>query len=167
MVATANPATAFCISRAEVTDAGSASHRYVWFLVESSSHARIAWQEADDAADSPHPVTKLSQLKLAVEDFQCAASLVESFQSTRGSDEFTTKAIQTSAGGATEAYTAFATVFHRWATVSRRGGAMSIDEASDLTVQNEKAGELLIQATTSAGVALLKVQEIPSHVWTD
>ena len=44
---------------------------------------------------------------------------------------------------------------------------MSIDEASDLTVQNEKAGELLIQATTSAGVALLKVQEIPSHVWTD
>ena len=57
MVATANPATAFCISRAEVTDAGSASYRYVWFLVESSSHARIAWQEADDAADSPHPVT--------------------------------------------------------------------------------------------------------------
>ena len=42
---------------------------------------------------------------------------------------------------------------------------MSIDEASDLTVQNEKAGELLIQATTSAGVALLKVQENPqSHM---
>jgi hypothetical protein len=160
MVAAAHSSTALCLPPAETTD-GGANYRYAWFFVESLSHARLAWQEADGAADSAHPVIKLSQLKLAVEDFQCAASLVEPFRSTRGPDEFTTSAIQTSAASATDAYTAFAMVFHRWATRSGRGEGMSIDEAADLKVQNEKAGEMLIHAASTAGFALLKSQGNP------
>jgi len=75
------------------------NHRYLWFLIESLAHARLAWQEADDAAESQHPAVQLADLKLAVEDFQCAASLVQTFQSGRGPDEHTTKAIQVSARG--------------------------------------------------------------------
>lgn len=160
IVAAAHPSTALCLPPAETTTGGS-SYRYAWFFVESLSHAHLAWQEADGAADSAHPVIKLSQLKLAVEDFQCAASLIEPFQSTRGPDEFTTNAIQTSATSATNAYTAFAMVFHRWATKSGRGERVSVDEAADLKVQNEKAGEMVIHAASTAGFALLKSQENP------
>ena len=155
IVAAALPASALCLPPAETTDGGS-NYRYAWFFVESLSRARLAWQEADGAVDSAHPVIRLSQLKLAVEDFQCAASMVEPFQSTRGPDEFTTNAIQTSAAGATNAYAAFAMVFQRWATKSGRGEGMSIDEAADLKLQNEKAAELLIHAASTAGFALLK-----------
>lgn len=160
IVPAAYPSTALCLPPAEATGGGS-NYRYAWFFVESLSHARLAWQEADGTADSAHPGIKLSQLKLAVEDFQCAASLVEPFQSTRGPDELTTNAIQTSAANATDAYKAFAMVFQRWATKSGRGERMSIDEAADLKVQNEKAGETLIHAASTAGLALLKSQENP------
>ncbi len=54
-VVTAESAAALCMSPMEVASAApevAANHRYAWFLVESLAHARLAWQEADDAADS-------------------------------------------------------------------------------------------------------------------
>lgn len=41
------------------------------------------------------------------------------------------------------------------------GEGLSIDKAADLKVQNEKAGEVLIHAASTAGFALLKSQESP------
>jgi len=115
----------------------AANHRYV----------RLAWQETDEAADSQHPVVQLADLKLAVEDFQCAASLVQTFQSGRGPDEHTTKAIQVNALAATAAYTTFATGFQRWATDRANGEGVPLEAAADLKVQNE-----------SVWFALLKLQ---------
>jgi hypothetical protein len=153
------PAAALCMGPVEAAGAGpkaAANHRYAWFLIESLAHAHTVWQEADSAADSQNPVVKLADLKLAVEDFQCAASLVETFQGVQGPDEHTTKAIQVSATAATNAYTTFATGFQRWATALARGEGLSLEVAADVKVQNEKAGELLITAAGPAWFALLK-----------
>jgi len=159
VLVTAESAAALCMSPMEVASAApevAANHRYAWFLIESLAHARLAWQEADDAADSQHPAVQLADLKLAVEDFQCAASLVQTFQSARGPDEYTTKAIQVSARAATAAYTTFATGFQRWATARAHGEGLPLEAAADFKVQNEKAGELLIHAAGAAWFALLK-----------
>jgi hypothetical protein len=161
IVAAPTPAAALCMPPMEV--AGEApeaaiNHRYVWFLLESLAHARIGWQEADSAADSQHPAVQLADLKLAVEDFQCAASLIQRFQSGRGPDEHTTKAIQVSALAATAAYTTFATGFQRWATARAHGEGLPLEAAADFKVQNEKAAEFLIHAAASAWFALLKLQ---------
>jgi len=153
------PAAALCMPPMEVAGAApeaAINHRYVWFLIESLAHARLAWQEADSAADSQHPAVQLADLKLAVEDFQCAASLVQTFQSARGPDEYTTKAIQVSARAATAAYTTFATGFQRWAKARAHGEGLPLEAAADFKVQNEKAGELLIHAAGAAWFALLK-----------
>jgi hypothetical protein len=89
-------AAALCVPPAEVTSPAPVNYRYAWFFIESLKHARLGWQEADSAADSQHAVARLASLKLAVEDFQCAASLVQTFQSTRGPDEPTTGMLQAS-----------------------------------------------------------------------
>ncbi len=150
------PAAALCVPPAEVTSSAPVNYRYAWFFIESLAHARLGWQEADSAADSQHAVARLASLKLAVEDFQCAASLVQTFQGIRGPDEFTTKALQASADGATLAYTTFTNGFQRWVTALARAGGLPLDEAADLKVQNEKAGEFLIHAASAAWFALLK-----------
>jgi len=166
IMAAPTPAAALCMPPVE---AGSAapeapvSYHYVWFLIESLTHARLAWEEVDSAADnSQHAVAQLAGFKLAVENFQCAACLVETFQSARGSDEFMTRALQTSAAGATHAYTTFVSVFQRWATTLARGEALPLGDAADLKVENEKAGELLIQAASAAWFALLKPPPEPT-----
>jgi hypothetical protein len=161
IVAAPTPAAALCLLPMEVASAApevAANHRYVWFLIESLAHARIGWQGADSAADSQNPAIQLADLKFAVEDFQCAASLVQTFQSGRGPDEHTTKAIQVNALAATAAYTTFATGFQRWATDRANGEGVPLEAAADLKVQNEKAGELLIHAAVSVWFAFLKLQ---------
>ena len=161
IVAAPTPAAALCLLPMEVASAApevAANHRYVWFLIESLAHARIGWQGADSAADSQNPAIQLADLKFAVEDFQCAASLVQTFQSGRGPDEHRTKAIQVNALAATAAYTTFATGFQRWATDRANGEGVPLEAAADLKVQNEKAGELLIHAAVSVWFAFLKLQ---------
>jgi hypothetical protein len=153
------PATAPCLTpiEANATPAMAVNHQYVWFLVESLAHARIGWQEADSGADSPNPAVRLADLKLAVDDFQCAASLVQRFQAISGPDEYTAKAIQVSALAATSAYTTFATGFQQWMTAIVRGqGGLPLEAAADFKVHNEKAGEFLIQASTAAWFSLFK-----------
>ncbi len=152
----ATPAAALCVPPTEVTSSAPVNYRYAWFFIESLTHARLGWQEADTAADSPHEVGRLAGLKLAVEDFQCAASLIQTFQGAREPDELTTEGLQASAAGATLAYTTFADGFQRWATALARGGAPALEEAADIKVQNEKAGEFLIHAASAAWFALLK-----------
>jgi hypothetical protein len=159
IVVTQTPATALCLTpmEANATPAMAVNHQYVWFLVESLAHARIGWQETDSAADSPNPAARLADLKLAVDDFQCAASLVQRFQSISGPDKYTAKAIQVSALAATSAYTTFATGFQQWVTATVRGqGGLPLEAAADFKVQNEKAGEFLIQASTAAWFSLFK-----------
>jgi hypothetical protein len=154
-----NPAAALCIPPMEVTGAlpeVAVNHRYAWFLIESLRYARTAWQEADNALDSQHPVVKLADLKLAVEDFQCAASLVQTFQGVQGPDEYTTEAIRASAAGATRAYTTFAAGFQRSVTALARSEGLPLEIAADIRVQNQKAGELLIAAAEPAWFALLR-----------
>ena len=154
-------AMALCGPPVGVTDVGPASHRYAWFFVESLAHARLAWQEADSAGDSQNPVVKLAGLKLAVE---CAAPLVQPFQDTRTSDEFTA----TSAACAALAYTTFARVFQRWAMAVGRGERLTVDEAANLKVENEKAAELLIHAASAAisGFALLNANQTRQCQWS-
>jgi hypothetical protein len=152
-------AASLCMPPVEVAGAApevAVNHRYVWFLIESLAHAHLAWQKADDAVDSQHPAVQLADLKLAVEDFQCAASLVQTFQSARGPDGHTTKAIHVSATAATAAYKAFATGFQRWATALGHGEGLTLEAAADLKIQNEKAGELLIHAAAAAWFSLLE-----------
>jgi len=151
IAAAPTPSAVLCLLPMEVASAApevAANHRYV----------RLAWRETDEAADSQHPVVQLADLKLAVEDFQCAASLVQTFQSARGTDEHTTKAIQISALAATSAYTTFAIGFQRWATARAHGEGVPLEAAADFKVQNEKAGELLIHAAVSVWFAFLKLQ---------
>jgi hypothetical protein len=159
-VITPTPAAALCIPPVDVTSAtveATVAHRYAWFLIESLSRARLAWEEADRGAESHNAVVRLASLKLAIEDLECAASLVQIFQGTpRGSDEFTTEGVQVSAEAATWAYATFASSFKRWATALARGEGLPLDEAADVKVQNEKAAELLIHAVTPAWFALLK-----------
>jgi len=153
------PAAALCLPPTEMAGAApelAVNHRYVWFFIESLARARIAWQEADSAADSQNPAFKLARLKLADEDFQCAASLVQQFEGLQGPDRFTTETMQTSATAATRAYTGFATGVQRWATALARGKGLPLEAAADVRVQNEKAGELLITAVAPAWFALLK-----------
>jgi hypothetical protein len=71
------------------------------------------------------------------------------------------EAIQVSAVAATLAYKASASSFQRWATALAHGEGLSVDEAADLKVQNEKAAEYLINAATPAAVALLKPPSEP------
>jgi hypothetical protein len=134
------------------------NHQYMWFLIESLARARIAWQEADSSADSTNPAVRLANLKLAVEDFQCAASLVQKFQTISGPDQDTGRTgVQTSARAATLAYTTFATGFQRWVTAMARGqGTLPLEAAADFKVQNEKASEILIHAMTAGWLSLLK-----------
>jgi hypothetical protein len=162
IIGTPTPAAPFCVPPAEVTSPAPVNYRYAWFFLESLTHARLGWQEAADAADSQHAAASLGSLKLAVEDFQCAASLVQTFQGTRGPDELTTEMLQTSAAGATLAYTTFANGFQRWATALARGGGLPLEEAADFKVQNEKAGEFLIHAASAAWFALLKPRAEPA-----
>jgi len=80
------PAAALCMPPMEVAGAApeaAINHRYVWFLVESLAHARLGWQEADSGADSQNPAVRLADLKLAVDDFQCAVSLVQTYSMSR------------------------------------------------------------------------------------
>jgi hypothetical protein len=158
VVVAQTPAAALCLSpiEASATQAIAVNHQYVWFLVESLAHGRIGWQEVDSAADSPNPAVRLANLKLAVEDFQCAASLVQRFQAVSGPDNSTTKAIQLSALAARSAYTTFATGFQQWVTAIVRGQGLPLEAAADFKVQNEKAGEYLIQSSTAAWFSLLK-----------
>lgn len=83
LIVTPTPAAALCIPPVEAANTAPVSYRYAWFLIESLTRASLAWQEADSAADAQDAVTKLAGFKLAIEDFQCAASLVQPFQSTR------------------------------------------------------------------------------------
>jgi len=145
---------ALCGPPIGATDAAPAGHRYVWFFIESLAHARLAWEEVDSSADSQNPVVRLARLKLAVEDFQCAEALVQVFHDTRSLDKLTT----TSAKGAALAYKIFARGAHRWATALARGERLTIEEAANLKVENEKAAEFLLHSTTAAGFALLKGQ---------
>jgi hypothetical protein len=142
----------------EVTSSAPVNYRYVWFFIESLTHARLGWQEADSAADSQHAVVRLASFMLAIEDFQCAASLVQTFQGTHGADEHTTEALQASAALAARAYTTFANGLQRWATALAHGRGLPLEEAADVKVENEKAGEFLIHAASTAVFALLKPQ---------
>ena len=159
LMVASTPAAALCMPPVEASSAPSGapvSDRYAWFLIESLAHARLAWEELDNAADSQNAVAQLAGLKLAIEDFQCAASLVQPFQSARGPHKFGPRALRASAALATQAYTTFADVSQRWATTVARGKRLPLDEAADLKVQNEKAGEVLIHAASAAWMALLK-----------
>jgi hypothetical protein len=60
------------------------------------------------------------------------------------------------------AYTTFANGFQRWATALARGGGLPLEEAADLKVQNQKAGEFLIYAASAAWFALLKARADPA-----
>jgi len=137
IVGASTSSEARCKQPVEVTTQASVSYRYVWFFIESLTHPRVAWQEVDLGADSHNAVVRLANFKLAVEDFQCAASLVQPFQGSRVADALTTEAIQVSAGAATLAYTTFANSFQRWATAFSRGEGLSVEEAADLKIQNE------------------------------
>jgi hypothetical protein len=155
------PAAALCMPPMEVAgaapEAAAINHRYVWFLIESLGHARLGWQEADGGADSQNPAVRLADLKLAVDDFRCAVTLVETFRAARGPDEYTTRAVQTSATAASAAYKAFATGFQQWVTALSRGQAgLPLEAAAEFKVQNEKAAEFLIHAASAAFFALLK-----------
>src|SRR5712691_119801 len=147
-----------CLSVGYTTPTRSHGTRTLILVPSSRPWAVIgpAWQEADSAADSQHPAVKLADLKLAVDDFQCAVSLVQTFQDARGPDEYTTRALQTSVVAATAAYKTFATGFQQWATALARGeGGLPLEAAADFKVQNEKAAEFLISAAGTAFFALL------------
>jgi hypothetical protein len=85
----------------------------------------------------------IHSFKLAVEDFQCAASLVQKFQSTREPEDPTAQALGVSADAAHLAYVTFANNFQHMATALARGQALRLEEAADLKVENEKAAEWL------------------------
>jgi hypothetical protein len=63
-VITPTPAAALCIPPVDVTSAtveATVAHRYAWFLIESLSRARLAWEEADRGAESHNAVVRLSE----------------------------------------------------------------------------------------------------------
>jgi len=148
------------------------SYRYAWVFIESLQYARLAWQEADSAGNSQDAVSKLAGYKLAAEDFECAATLVRPFQDARTSNEFTTTALQASAKLAAQAYVEFAVAALKLATALRAGVRLgvrlSLDEAADIRISTEKAGEGLIRAAKGVVFALLKPtpDPIPMDRWS-
>src|SRR4030095_3497566 len=93
----------------------------------------------------PDSVVRLASFKLAIEDFQCAASLVQTFKGTpQRSDKPTTEElVQKSASAAPLAYTMFASGFQRWATALARGEGLPLREAEEIKAQNGWAGRSL------------------------
>jgi hypothetical protein len=148
-------AAALCIPPVEAMDLKPevpVSYRYAWYLIESWKQASLAWREV---SDTDEPIAHLAHLKLAVEDFHCARSLVLRFQGIGGDSEHTTKGLELSVLGTATATKTFADsrqwLVERW----ERGETPSLKEAADLKVEVEKAGELLIRAFTGTMAALL------------
>jgi len=139
-----------------VADTAPTAHRYAWFFIESLAHASLAWKGADEAADARDMVSKLAGYKLAVEEFQCAASLLQTFRSSREPEDMTAKMLKVSAEAATLAYEMFAKNFQRLASALAQGRVFQLEEAADFKVQNEKAAEWLLQAPVLTGYSLLK-----------
>jgi hypothetical protein len=158
VVLTASHAEALCMPPVAVTETAPTAHRYAWFFVESLARASLAWKEADQAADAKDAVSKLAGYKLAVEDFECAASLLQRFMSPREPVETATGMVGVSAESATLAYEMFAKNFQRLTSALAQGRVLQLEEAADFKVQNEKAAEWLIHAPAPAGFSLLKPQ---------
>lgn len=153
-----------------IPETAPANYRYTRGLIESLTYGKQAADRMRTATgDDAMPATvaelvvkagmKLAEMRLANDDFRCAASIVKAYENVVAQDQLATEALRTSASAANLVFTTIADINDEIIAVMIEGRQFTVTEIAERKVRFTKAWEMIGPVVATAGHGLVKLHE--------